>query len=81
MKELFREEIATRLRGLRAENKLTLAEVAEKARVSLDTVQRYEKNLVSMRVGVLAQILEVYNTNLAIFFEEIIAKTQNKKEG
>ena len=40
MKELYREEIATKLRGLRAENKLTLAEVAEKAKVSLDTVQR-----------------------------------------
>ena len=80
MKELYREEIATKLRGLRAENKLTLAEVAEKAKVSLDTVQRYEKNLVSMRAGVLAQILEVYNTNLAIFFEEIITKMQNKKD-
>lgn len=79
MKELFREEIATRLREIRAGKKYTLVEVANKTGLSKDTIARYENNTVSMQVSVLAKILQAYDTNLAIFFEEIIAKMQTKE--
>ena len=80
MKELFREKSAMRLRELRAGKKYTIEEVAEKTGVSKDTIARYENNLVSMKIDFLAQILTAYDTNLAIFFEEIIAKTQKENE-
>ena len=78
MKEIFRANVASRLRELRANKQFTLIELSNITGISKDILSRYENNKVSIQVDVLAQILTAYNINLANFFEEILAKTQNK---
>lgn len=76
MKENFRENIASRLRELRANKQFTLEKVSIISGVSKDKISRYENNKCSMQIEDLAKILNVYDINLDIFFEGIIAKTQ-----
>lgn len=78
MKENFRENIASRLRELRANKQFTLEKVSIISGVSKDKISRYENNKCSMQIEDLAKILNVYDINLDIFFEGIIAKTQKK---
>ena len=76
MKEQFRENIASKLRELRARKKLTLKELSTISGVSKDMISRYENNKCSMQIEVLVKILNVYGISLDIFFENILAKTQ-----
>lgn len=76
MKENFRENIASRLRELRANKQFTLEKVSIISGVSKDKISRYENNKCSMQIEDLAKILNVYDINLGIFFEDVIAKTQ-----
>ena len=80
MKENFIENIASRLRELRANKQFTLEKVSIISGVSKDKISRYENNKCSMQIEDLAKILNVYDINLDIFFEEIIAKTQKDNE-
>ena len=80
MKENFRENIASRLRELSANKQYTLERVSIISGVSKDKISRYENNKCSMQIEDLAKILNVYDINLDIFFEEIIAKTQKDNE-
>lgn len=73
-----RELIAEELRGLRAKSKLSLENVAEKAKVNKDTISRYENNQVSMQIDNLEKILDVYGEKFDIFFTKIYANKHNK---
>ena len=72
-----RELIAEELRGLRAKSKLSLENVAEKAKVNKDTISRYENNQVSMQIDNLEKILDVYGEKFDIFFTKIYANKHN----
>lgn len=80
MKKNFRENIASKLRELRAKKQLTLEKVSIISGVSKDKISRYENNKCSMQIEDLAKILNVYDISLDIFFEDIIAKTQNNEQ-
>lgn len=80
MKEQFRENIASKLRELRAREKLTLKDLSTISGVSKDMISRYENNKCAMQIEVLAKILNAYNISLDIFFEDILAKTQKQEK-
>ena len=76
MKDKFMLEVSARLRELRANKKLTLVDVSEKSGLTKDIISRYENDKTSIQIDNLVKILKVYDTNLAIFFNEVYAKTQ-----
>ena len=71
---------ASKLRGLRAEKKLTIEEVAEKTGINKDTICRYENSNVSMQLWILDKLVSCYDMSLDIFFKNIYDKMQNNKE-
>lgn len=75
-----RELISDELRSIRAKNKMSLETVAEIARISKDTLCRYENNQVSMQIDILEKILMAYNEDFDIFFKKIYANKQNFQE-
>lgn len=77
-----RELVADRLRGIRAEKKYSIEDVASMAIVNKDTISRYENNLVSQQIDILEKVLDVYGLDFNIFFKQIYANKQrnDKKE-
>ena len=70
---------ASALRGLRAENKMSLEDVANITGINKDTIHRYENSNVSMQLWILDKLVDSYGLTLDIFFKTIYDKTQNKK--
>lgn len=68
---------AASLRGLRAERKLTLEEVAEQSGVNKDTICRYENGMVSIQLYILDKLLKFYGVKPYIFFASVNDKMQN----
>ena len=71
---IYEKNISDRLIALRAVNKLSLEEVAIKLGVHRETIRRYENHPKNMNIDVFIKILNVYNTNPIIFFNEIYGK-------
>ena len=67
---------AAGLRGLRAEKKMTLEEVANKTGINKDTISRYENNNTSMQLYILDKLIDCYDERLDIFFKNIYDKMQ-----
>ena len=70
--------ISEKLRGLRAEKRLSQEQVAEKMGIHRETFRKYEKNPLLMSTGLFIEMLMVYDTNPLIFFKSIMAKCQEK---
>lgn len=73
MKDIH-ELISIKLKGLRAENSLTLDEVGKYLQIHRETVRRYENNPNIMSVDIFLKILDLYHKDASIFFEEIYGK-------
>lgn len=69
---------ASALRGLRAENKMSLEDVANVTGINKDTIHRYENSSVSMQLWILDKLVDSYGLTLDIFFKTIYDKMQNK---
>ena len=68
------ELISKKLKGLRAENSYSLDDVANRIGLHRETVRRYENNPYIMSIDILLKILELYQVNVNVFFEEIYGK-------
>ena len=68
------ELISTKLKGLRAENSLTLDEVGKQLKLHRETVRRYENNPKIMSIDIFIKLLSVYQKNVIVFFDEIYGK-------
>lgn len=73
MKENFKEQVASELRSLRAKHDLKQKEVANKAKIDVMTVARYENNSASMQLDMIEKIISVYGIELDIFFNSVYA--------
>lgn len=60
--------VATQLRKLRAEKNITLMELAEKTRIDIGALIRYEKGLTSIKLDKLAILLNYYEVSFQTFF-------------
>ncbi len=80
MKSKIRNDIANELRSLRAKNNITLEELSKQCNISKDAICRYENSTVSINVDNLEKILNYYNIDFCIFFNQIYANKHNKQE-
>ena len=63
--------ILGKLRGLRAERDLNLDEVSKEIGVSGATISLYEKGKRKLPLKTFLDLLELYNTDIIIFFQNI----------
>lgn len=73
------ELISDKLRGLRAEKKLSYEDVASQLSVHRETYRKYENNPQHMDVGTFLEILEIYKIDPIIFFTQIYGKMPNSQ--
>lgn len=76
MKETMKKEIANKLRIIRLEKHDRIEDLAQKSGVASSTICKYEQGISDMSIDKIEQILKPYNISLHIFFEDILAKTQ-----
>ena len=79
MNDIFKI-IATKLRGLRAENGKTLEDVSEKLGIHRETLRRYESNPSNISIDMLIKLLNLYDIEVNIFFDSIYGKMPYKKD-
>lgn len=77
MQESFKEKVAEELRSLRSRFNYSQKETAEKAKIDVMTVARYESNNTSMQLDMIEKIVNVYNVPINIFFENVSANMHN----
>lgn len=78
MKEQFVKTVSSELKIIRIENNDSQEKLAQKSGVAMSTISRYEAGDKEMTLSKIEQIIRPYGMNLYIFFERILAKTQNK---
>lgn len=77
---MVNELISEKLRGLRAEKKLSYEDVANILKIHRETFRKYENNPNQMDIGTFLEILEIYNIDPIIFFTQIYGKMPNREE-
>lgn len=77
MKENFLKAVASELKLVRIEHGDLQEELAAKSGVAPSTISRYEIGVKNMNIDKIQQILKAYDMNLYVFFDRIIAKTQD----
>ena len=80
MERELRKAIASKLKIVRIENNDTMRSLSKKTKLSVSTIFRYEHGKYDMTIDIIAKILNCYNINIAIFFEEVIAKMHSKEQ-
>lgn len=63
--------VGMRIRSLRASFGWSLAELSEKAGVSVDLLKEYESGRSSISAGMLYQVARALGVSVSFFFEEI----------
>lgn len=76
MNKNIKEMISNELKKLRNDRNLTQSQLSELCGVDTSTIVRYEKNNVTMQIDTIIKIIEPFDINIFIFFQNIIAKTQ-----
>ena len=71
--------ISEKLRGLRAEKRYSLEQIAQKIGIHRETYRKYENNPYEMSVETFIKILSIYDTDPLIFFNTIMANCQKKE--
>ena len=79
MKKEFLKKSALELKFIRLENNDTQEDLSHKSKVAMSTISKYEDGTKNMNLNKIEQILKPYGINLYIFFDRVLAKTQNKK--
>ena len=64
-------KIGNKLRGLRAERNLSLDDVSKKLGVNRSTISLYEKGKRKLPLKIFLDLLELYNTDIITFFQNI----------
>lgn len=63
-----REQVASKLRGLRAEKNMSQIEIAEKTGLDIATISRYENGTVTQSLDKLIALSKFYDVKLIYFF-------------
>ena len=72
--------VSKELKLIRIENGDKIEDLSKKNGVAPSTISRYELGREGMNLEKIEQIISPYGIDLSIFFERVIAKTQDKKE-
>lgn len=79
MKDETKKVIGSKLKLLRIENADTIETLAAKAKLSISTISRYE-NGSDMTISNVVRILNCYDMDIGIFFDNVSAKMHEIKE-
>ena len=74
------EAIGKELKVIRIRNDLSLDDVAEKMNINRETLRRYENNSNGLSVERLEELLNYYNVEKSIFFDNVCAYIHEKKQ-
>ena len=72
------DSIGKELKIVRIRNNLKLEEVADNLNINRETLRRYENNSNGLSVERLEQLLNFYQVDKAIFFENVCANMHQK---
>ncbi len=75
--ELLKKYMAINLRKLRIESNISQEDLSIKSCVNVATIARYEAGTITPSLDNLVAILNVFNTSLYIFFDEIYENMYN----
>lgn len=74
------EIVAKELKVLRVRKDLTLEKVAEDLGTNRETIRRYEKGETEITIEKLERLLNYYETDKRIFFENVCANMQQQED-
>lgn len=78
--EEISKKISAKLKGLRAEKGFSLEEMAEKIGVHRETLRKYENNPLIIEIGILLNMLNIYDIETTYFFDLIYGNLPKEKE-
>ena len=79
MKEEFIKKVSSELKIIRIEHDDSQENLANKSMIATSTICKYEAGTKDMSLKKIEQLLKPYNISLSIFFDRVLAKTQNNK--
>lgn len=71
------ESIGKELKIIRIRNNLKLEDVADKLNINRETLRRYENNSTGLSVERLEELLDFYDVDKQIFFENVCVNMHN----
>ena len=77
MKDNFMKMVSSELKIIRIEHGDLQEDLAKKSGVAMSTISKYEAGDKNMNIYKIEEILKPYKISLFIFFNRILAKTQN----
>lgn len=78
--EEINKNISAKLKGLRAEKGYSLEEMASKLGIHRETLRKYENHPEFIEIGLLLQMLNIYDVTTVYFFELIYGKMPKMEE-
>ncbi len=72
------QELSDYIKLIRFKNKKSQDEVAKMLEISRNTYNFWENNPVTLSLDVLKKIFDVFDEDVLIFFEQYVAKSNNK---
>lgn len=79
MKDNFIKAVSSELKIIRIEHDDLQETLSKKSGVAMSTISKYETGEENMNINKIEEILKPYNISLFIFFNRILAKTQEKE--
>lgn len=71
--------IGLELADIRRSNRLAILDVSKATNINKDTISKYENGNSSIKIYILAKLLEFYDINIADFFAKVYDRMQNKE--
>ena len=79
MKEELVKDIGLELADIRKTNGYLIIDVAEKTKINKDTISKYENGNSSMKIFILAKLLDFYNISIVYFFTKVYDRMQSNQ--
>ena len=79
MKEELVKYIGLELADIRKTQGYLIIDVAEKTKINKDTISKYENGNSSMKIFILAKLLDFYNISIVYFFTKVYDRVQNNQ--
>lgn len=81
MKADFLKNVSSELKIIRVEHEDSQEDLAIKSGVAPSTISKYEAGDKNISIAKIEEIIKPYNISLYIFFNRVLAKTQNNSQG
>ena len=79
MKEELVKYIGLELADIRKTKGYLIIDVAEKTKINKDTISKYENGNSSMKIFILAKLIDFYNISIVYFFTKVYDRMQSNQ--